>query len=85
MTIADPESKEPISPETLLAIDDALDKLRTLDERKAKLVELRFFAGLDEEHAARILGISRSTASKDWRFARVWLLRELGSAPEDGS
>ena len=85
MTIADPESKEPISPETLLAIDDALDKLRTLDERKAKLVELRFFAGLDEEHAARILGISRSTASNDWRFARVWLLRELGAAPEDGS
>jgi RNA polymerase sigma factor (TIGR02999 family) len=82
LTIADPESKEPISPETLISIDDALEKLRELDERKARLVELRFFAGLDEEQAARILGIARSTASSDWRFARAWLLRQL-SATED--
>jgi RNA polymerase sigma factor (TIGR02999 family) len=80
LTIADPESNEPISPETLLSIDDALEKLRALDERKAKLVELRFFAGLDEEHAARILGIARSTASSDWRFARAWLLRQLATS-----
>ena len=85
LTIADPESKEPISPETLLAIDDALNKLRDLDKRKAKLVELRFFAGLDEEQAARILGIARSTASSDWRFARAWLLRQLDAAPEDNT
>ena len=83
ITIADPESNEPISPETLLAIDEALNKLRELDERKAKLVELRFFAGLDEEQAAQILGIARSTASSDWRFARAWLLRQLASSQED--
>lgn len=85
LTIADPESNEPISPDTLLSIDEALNKLRELDERKAKLVELRFFAGLDEEQAARILGIARSTASSDWRFARAWLLRQLAAAPEDES
>ncbi|MCR9076532.1 MAG: ECF-type sigma factor, partial [bacterium] len=67
------------------SIDEALNKLRELDERKAKLVELRFFAGLDEEQAARILGIARSTASSDWRFARAWLLRQLVAAPEDES
>jgi len=77
ITIADPESDQPIDPSDLLAIDEAIERLRALDERKAKLVELRFFAGLDEENAARILGISRSTASSDWRFARAWLLREL--------
>ena len=82
LTIADPESKEPITPETLLAIDDALEKLRSLDERKARLVELRFFAGLDEEQAARILGIARSTASSDWRFARAWLLRQLSESEQ---
>jgi RNA polymerase sigma-70 factor (ECF subfamily) len=85
LTIADPESNEPISPETLLSIDDALCKLRELDERKASLVELRFFAGLDEEHAARILGIARSTASSDWRFARAWLLRQLDTNAEDAT
>ncbi|MFK7758524.1 MAG: ECF-type sigma factor [Phycisphaerales bacterium] len=77
LTIADPESKVPVNPSDLLAIDEALDKLRELDERKAKIVELRFYGGLDEETAARILGISRSTASSDWRFARAWLLDQL--------
>ena len=84
LTIADPESKEPITPEMLLSIDEALNNLHELDERKAQLVELRFFAGLDEEQAARVLGIARSTASSDWRFARAWLLRQL-SEPENAS
>lgn len=85
LTLADPESNEPISPETLLSIDEALKKLRELDERKARLVELRFFAGLDEESAARALGIARSTASSDWRFARAWLLRQLDTNIGDDS
>lgn len=79
MSIAEPESKSAIDPDELLAIDEALDRLRELDERKAKIVELRFFGGLDEETAARILGISRSTASSDWRFARAWLMDQLSS------
>lgn len=87
MSIAEPESKSTIDPDELLAIDEALDRLRELDERKAKIVELRFFGGLDEETAARILGVSRSTASNDWRFARAWLMDQLGAhgkAERDG-
>lgn len=77
MSIAQAEAQRPFDPSELLAIDEALEKLRKLDERKAKVVELRFFGGLDEETAARILGIARSTASSDWRFARAWLMDQL--------
>jgi len=62
----------------LLALDDALLKFAAQDERKAKLVELRYFAGLTSEEAAEALGISKPTADRDWTFARAWLLRELG-------
>ncbi|MFI4853912.1 MAG: ECF-type sigma factor [Phycisphaerales bacterium JB065] len=58
-------------------IHEAVAKLHAFDERKAQLVELRFFAGLTLEAAADILGIARSTASEDWRMARAWLHREL--------
>lgn len=81
ITIADPSTDSPIDPADLLAIDEALDQLRSLDERKAQIIELRFFGGLDEETSARILGISRSTASSDWRFARAWLLSKLSDQP----
>ena len=82
LTIANPESDEPISAEDLLAIDEAIERLRELDERKAKVVELRFFGGLDEADAARVLGIARSTAASDWRFARAWLLKQLTDTGE---
>jgi len=59
------------------ALDAALTKLAGLDERKARLVELRFFCGLDEQQAAEIVGISRATASREWRMARSWLATEL--------
>lgn len=78
MTMANPEADRPIAPDELLALDEAVEQLRGLDERKAKVVELRFFGGLDEEMCARILGIARSTASSDWRFARAWLMEKLG-------
>ena len=61
----------------LVALDDALKGLVELDERKARLVELRFFGGLTSEEAGEVLGISRTTVAEDWRFARAWLLREL--------
>jgi RNA polymerase sigma factor (TIGR02999 family) len=61
----------------MLALDDALERLAHLDERKARLVELRFFAGMSSEDAAQLLGISRSTAAEEWRMARAWLHREL--------
>ena len=59
------------------ALDRALSKLGELDERKARLVELRFFGGLSETDAAEIAGISRATASREWRMARSWLAREI--------
>jgi RNA polymerase sigma factor (TIGR02999 family) len=57
----------------LLALDEALTQLATLDARKAQLVELRFFAGLTNDQAAAVLGVSPTTADRDWAFARAWL------------
>jgi RNA polymerase sigma factor (TIGR02999 family) len=57
----------------LLDLDDALRQLEALDPRKAQLVKLRFFAGLTAEQAAAALGVSTSTAEKDWAYARSWL------------
>jgi len=72
--LALPESNDPVD---LLALDEALVRLAALDERKAKVVELRFFAGLNVAEAAAALGASPATVKRDWEFARVWLLREL--------
>jgi RNA polymerase sigma factor (TIGR02999 family) len=57
----------------LLALDEALRQLEAQDPRKAELVKLRFFAGLTAEEAAAALGVSLSTAEKDWAYARSWL------------
>ena len=62
---------------TLLRIDEALDKLAQEDPPSAKLVKLRFFAGLTNEQAAQALGISERTAKRYWTFARAWLYQEL--------
>lgn len=77
LTVADPQADLGIDPADLLALDQALDELAALDARKARVVELRFFGGLDEQTVARILEIARSTASSDWRFARAWLLNKM--------
>ena len=61
----------------MLDLDAALDELAVLDERQARLVELRFFGGLDIEQAARTLGVSVATANRDWVMARAWLYRRL--------
>ena len=61
----------------LLALDEALHRLELLDERKSTLVKLRYFAGLSMSEAAQALGVSLATTERDWRYARVWLLREL--------
>lgn len=57
----------------VLALDEALQTLAGLDERKAKVVELRFFGGLTARESAEVLGIARKTAEADWYFARAWL------------
>ena len=61
----------------LLALDEALDRLAETDERAAKLVELRFFAGLTRQQAAEALGVSIATADNDWAYAKGWLQVEL--------
>jgi RNA polymerase sigma factor (TIGR02999 family) len=63
----------PAPDDELLALDEALTQLAALDARKAHLVELRFFAGLTTDQAAAVLGISPTTADRDWTFARAWL------------
>lgn len=61
----------------LLALHEALDKLKSEDPLKAELVELRYFAGLTGDQAAEVLGISPSTADRHWVFARAWLQNEV--------
>ncbi len=66
--------------EDLLALDAALAKLAEIDPIKARLVELRYFAGLTGEEAAEIVGISARTADRYWLYARAWLRREMEGA-----
>ncbi len=61
----------------LLALDEALTRLSQADERKGRVVELRFFGGLSNAEAAALLGISENTVIREWAFARAWLQREL--------
>jgi len=61
----------------LLALDDALTRLAALDERQAKVVEMRYFTGLGIEETAEALGISPATVKREWASARAWLKREL--------
>lgn len=61
----------------VIAVDDALEKLATLDAEQAKIVELRFFGGLTVEEAAEALNISKATVHRKWAVARAWLHREL--------
>jgi RNA polymerase sigma factor (TIGR02999 family) len=64
-------------PPDLLALDDALQALARVDERKSQVVELRFFSGLTVAETAEVLSVSPETVNRDWRLAKVWLLREL--------
>jgi RNA polymerase sigma-70 factor (ECF subfamily) len=64
----------------LLAIDDALKELARIDPRKGRVVELRFFGGLTVDETADILNISPDSVARDWRLARMWLMRQMESA-----
>ncbi|HEV8484457.1 MAG TPA: sigma-70 family RNA polymerase sigma factor [Blastocatellia bacterium] len=61
----------------VVALDDALESLARLDERKSRLVELRFFGGLSIEETAEVLGVSPGTVMRDWTLAKAWLRREM--------
>ena len=74
------EESQVVSPShstDLAAVDDALKALSKIDGRKAQVVELRFFGGLTVEESAEVLKVSPETIRRDWRLAKVWLLREL--------
>ncbi len=64
----------------LVALDEALDRLAVKDERKAHVVELRYFVGLTPDECASALDVSTRTVERDWAFAQAWLARELGAA-----
>ena len=64
-------------PKELLMLDEALTKLADIDERKATIVECRYFIGLTLAQMAELLGVAQSTVERDWRFARSWLRREM--------
>jgi RNA polymerase sigma factor (TIGR02999 family) len=59
------------------ALDEAMDRLATVDERKCRVVEMRFFGGLDVKETAEVLKISPDTVMRDWKMAKAWLFREL--------
>ena len=68
----------PEKTEDLVALDDALQALADFDERRSRVVELRFFGGLSVEETAAVLRVSPDTVMRDWKLARAWLRRELG-------
>jgi len=68
----------------VVALDEALDALAEVDERKSKVVEMRFFGGLTEREIAAALTVSRETVRRDWRLAKAWLLRWLSEETPDG-
>ena len=63
--------------EDLLDLDEALDKLATLDQQQAQMVEMRFFGGMTHEETAEVVGVSVPTVRRDWRVAQAWLKREM--------
>lgn len=64
----------------VIALNDALNSLATFDERKSRIIELRFFGGLTEEETAEVLKISLRTLQREWNMARAWLFRTLSPA-----
>ncbi|HEX3818874.1 MAG TPA: sigma-70 family RNA polymerase sigma factor [Candidatus Sulfotelmatobacter sp.] len=75
-----------ISPEPstdLVAVDDALNQLAKVDDRKSQVVVMRFFGGLSVEETAEVLKVSPDTVARDWRLAKAWLMRELSEKKSD--
>ncbi len=81
--LAESKISSPETSEDLVALDEALDQFELEHPEKAKLVKLRYFAGLQEEQAAELMGISRATASRYWKFGKTWLFKKIGSCGPD--
>jgi RNA polymerase sigma-70 factor, ECF subfamily len=77
ITLTEIDLLSPESGPELIALDDALTALAAVDERKSRVVELRFFGGLNIDETAAVLGVSPQTIQRDWRLAKAWLLREI--------
>lgn len=73
------QSESPVSPEELLDLDQAIERLAAEEPRLARVVEMRYFAGLEHAEIAEVMAVSERTVKRDWAFARAWLLRELSS------
>jgi len=73
----------PDRPEELIALDRALNDLATIDPRKSRVVELRYFGGLSVEETAEVLGVSPVTVMREWRAAKAWLLRAMTRGKQD--
>jgi RNA polymerase sigma factor (TIGR02999 family) len=73
--------------ENLIALDEALSLLAQVDEQQSRIVELKYFGGMTTDEIAEILGISRSTAKRDWNVAKAWLTRQIkrGSRGKTGA
>jgi RNA polymerase sigma factor (TIGR02999 family) len=88
VTLSEPlhHAERGLDMDELSILNEALDKLARLDDREAKIVELRFFAGLKMNEVAEVLGVSKRTVEDDWVHARAWLKRELskGRTPLSG-
>jgi RNA polymerase sigma factor (TIGR02999 family) len=80
VTLGDAMATTTAPGEDLAALDDALHALAEVDERKARVIELRFFGGLSVTETAEILKVSGDTVTRDWKLARAWLFRELSSS-----
>lgn len=77
VSLVEAENKAEKRSEDLIALDDALETLAKMDQRKCRIIELRYFGGLTVDETAEALKISRRTVLREWEFARTWLLREL--------
>jgi RNA polymerase sigma factor (TIGR02999 family) len=83
VTLDDAQALAPGQSTDLIALNDALSELPTVDPRMSQVVELRFFGGLRVQETADVLNVSAETVMRDWKTAKVWLLREL-SQPQPG-
>jgi RNA polymerase sigma factor (TIGR02999 family) len=79
ISLEESDIPSPDSDEALLALHEAMNRLAGVDERKARVVELRFFAGMTNGEIAEVAGVSVDTVKRDWSFAKLWLARELKS------
>ena len=70
--------------EYVLAVDEALNRLAEFDPQSGRVVELRFFGGLNVEETAQVLGVSARTVKRDWQLAKAWLLREITGEADGG-